>query len=188
MTITSLPPVMGLAEWDEFTAGQDERFELVRGVPVMSPSESNLNSRIAFRVRRRLDEVLPSRWAVLPQVEVLLTEGRGCDIVRIPDLVVASAEVAPRAHRNAASDIALAVEVVSPSSVVTDWMDKRDEYAAAGIARYLVIDPREPQPRMALFDRLVDGRYADPHPDGSRARLDIDGTVVDLRLAELLAW
>ena len=35
----------------------------------------------------------------------------------------------------------LAVEVLSPDSVVRDLVDKRDEYAAAGLEHYLVARP-----------------------------------------------
>ena len=50
----------------------------------------------------------------------------------------------------------LAVEVISPSSIEVDRVDKFAEYAEAGVANYWVIDP---EPRTIEAWRLADGKY-----------------------------
>jgi len=56
-----------------------------------------------------------------------------------------------------ASDLVLAVEVLSPSSVRTDTVTKPVDYADAGIPNYWVIDPNSPV--TATVYHLVDGAY-----------------------------
>lgn len=190
MSITSTPPSLTLEAWEAFTAAHEQRHELVRGVPVVAPTESNLNRLTVAVLCTLLNDAFGDRWRALPGVEVHLgcLGESGHDTVRVPDVVLVRRGVDPRAHRDAAADCALVVEVVSPSSVETDWIVKREEYAAAGIPAYLVVDPRGDHPRMALFDRLVGGRYADPHPDGTRCTITVERTSVEVRLDDLLTW
>lgn len=192
MTFTSptaaLPPVLDLVDWDEFTTGHEEKYELVRGIPTVVPVEPVLNRAAVVTLCMLLAEAFEPEWKAIPGGEVFLGEREGRATVRVPDAVLVPRSVDPSAHREPASVVALVVEVVSPSSVETDWLVKREEYAAAGIPGYLVIDPHGEQPRMALFDRIVEGRYADPHPDGTRAVLTVGERSVGLRLADVLAW
>ena len=192
MTLTSppaaSPPVLDLADWDAFTAGREERFELVRGIPVASPVEAARNRAATLATCVLLREAFGPERIALPGSEVAIGRQDGRCTVRIPDAMLLRRASDPTAHRHQVSEIALVVEVVSPSSVETDWLVKREEYAAAGIPAYLVIDPHGEQPRMALFDRLGDGRYADPLHDGSRAVLTVGETTVEVRLDDILAW
>jgi Uma2 family endonuclease len=59
---------------------------------------------------------------------------------RIPDLIVWSRPPVPRAGWMPVTDVALVVEVISPSSKNTDTKVKRDEYSGTGIPRYWTID------------------------------------------------
>ena len=191
MTITSTPPLLDLAAWDAFTASHGEqRYELVRGVPVMSPGESPVNTTAAVALCRMLDAALMPRWKAVPQLQVDLSLSRSGlrRTVRVPDVALLQAGADRFTARHDAVVVPLVVEIVSPSSVEIDWLVKREEYAAAGIPHYLVIDPRGDHPRMALFTQITAGRYADPHPDGTRATLSIDGTTLSLRLADILTW
>ncbi len=58
---------------------------------------------------------------------------------RIPDLVVWS-ERPPAAVWLPVDNVLLVVEIVSPGSVATDIVTKRNEYAVAGIPQYWVVD------------------------------------------------
>jgi Uma2 family endonuclease len=55
-----------------------------------------------------------------------------------------------------ASDVLLAVEVVSPGSRRTDHVMKRAEYADAGIPHYWIVDLDEP---MSLLDCHLAGEF-----------------------------
>jgi Uma2 family endonuclease len=69
---------------------------------------------------------------------------------RIPDLTVWS----KRQQRTVwlgVADLLLVVEIVSPSSEAIDEVVKRREYAAAGIARYWVVD-RDPAQTVTMYE------------------------------------
>ncbi len=54
----------------------------------------------------------------------------------------------------------LIVEVISPTSVTIDRVDKYLEYERAGVREYWIIDPRPRQEQADFFARGEDGRFA----------------------------
>lgn len=73
-----------------------------------------------------------------------------------PDvLVVPRADVGPK---NIQLPLALAVEVLSPSTRRKDLMLKHAKYEESGIGSYWVLDPRGPS---IVAYELIDGRYLD---------------------------
>ncbi|MCR9291704.1 MAG: Uma2 family endonuclease [bacterium] len=78
--------------------------------------------------------------------------------IREPDLLYVKAENLPKNIRGYPDKIDLAVEIVSSSSEARqrDYVDKRSDYAKAGVAEYWIVDPDE-----TLFTVLVlsDGEY-----------------------------
>ena len=107
--------------------------------------------------------------------------------MRIPDLTLVREGIDLRQWNVHPRDVALAVEVISPSSVERDLVTKRDEFAAAGVPNYLVVDVRDETPEVYLFDDIVDGRYADPTGDGTQVTLHLDGRDITITAAELAA-
>ncbi len=78
----------------------------------------------------------------------------------IPDLLLARAEALAKAPVSLApAEVALVVEVVSPSSATHDQVTKRAAYAAAGIAHYWVVDCSEGEQIVALA--LQDQAYVE---------------------------
>jgi Uma2 family endonuclease len=59
---------------------------------------------------------------------------------RKPDVIVY--KCVPRGELPRAEDVLLVVEIVSPSSRVTDKIDKLGEYAAAGVPHYWIVETR----------------------------------------------
>ena len=59
----------------------------------------------------------------------------------------------------------LVVELISDSSVVRDREHKFDEYQAAGVREYWIIDPRPGSERVDFYQLSVDGRYQPVVPD-----------------------
>ena len=53
---------------------------------------------------------------------------------------------------------ALVIEIISPSSVTADWVDKFSEYERAGVEEYWLIDSR-PYQEQADFYQLQDGKF-----------------------------
>ena len=178
-----------VSEWYELYGDvEGSRCELVRGRAVMTPTEAFRNIAAAKRLGRLLDEALLPRWESYHNGSVLLSDDP-VPTIRVPDLLLATGDIDQTRWLARAHEVALVAEVVSPSSMETDWVTKGAEYAAAGIPNYLLIDARFPDgPRLFLFDEIVpaedDGsgahptypRYADPTGDGISVTLRIPGT------------
>jgi Uma2 family endonuclease len=77
---------------------------------------------------------------------------------RIPDLTVWSGPQ-PRTVWLPLTDLLLAVEIVSPSSAAMDEVIKVQEYAAAGIPRYWLVE-RDAAQTVTLHVRRADKTYA----------------------------
>ena len=73
---------------------------------------------------------------------------------REPDVVMLLDKHDPRRGPQEWSGADLAVEVVSPKDPDRDLVDKRREYAAAGVLEYWIVDPR-PRTRSAPTGRTV---------------------------------
>jgi len=104
---------------------------------VMPPRDSE-HAAIASRLFAWL---LMAGWPaeqILQAVGVRIT-GPEFDGGRIPDLTLWS-RPQPRTVWSALTDLLLVVEIVSPGSAAIDEVVKRREYAAAGIARYWVVE------------------------------------------------
>lgn len=87
---------------------------------------------------------------MIPDVDVdlELAPANAPGFSRRPDLVVAQRGARSRVRRSGgilrASELAVIVEVVSPSSRRTDYVTKRGEYADAGIPYYWIVDIARP--------------------------------------------
>ena len=181
MTMTVQSRSMTLAEWDQLEV--EGPAELVQGVLVMNPSESFGNRRAAARLSAMLGVVPGIEW--VQEMDILLDSDSQASTVRCPDVVVVRSGSVGDVPRLDPADVLLVVEVVSQSSVETDWVTKRREYARAGIPAYLVVDRHAG--RLVLFDRIVEGRYADATGDGSSVTLSLAGHTVNLSLSDLAA-
>lgn len=184
------PPYVSLTEWETTYRLNDDAYELVAGVPTMTPPESGVNIDAASLLHEKLAPLLRPGHRPLPNYGVHVRSAAGRDTVRQPDLVVVPRNVDIRKSYIEAADAVLVVEVISPSSIERDWVAKRDEYAAAGIPSYLIIDVRnDTAPRVWLFELPGAGgpaaprpvqisramRYPDPAGDGSTVSLRIAG-------------
>lgn len=111
-------------------------FEIVDGALVMSPPPSRPHEAIVSAVHYLLAGLRGPQW-------VFGTGGIEFDAVnyRVPDVTVLAPDVDPmRGEKLVPADVLLVVEVVSPSSVSTDHVAKRDQYARAGIANYWIVE------------------------------------------------
>lgn len=143
------------------------RYELVDGTLLVSAAPSKQHQRVLGNLYVLL------RVACPPDLEVFLaptdyqpTSTRSLQ----PDLLVVSRDdPGPGAVTTA---LALAVEVLSPSSRSIDLVLKRELYEQAGVRCYWVVDPEEPAVRAWVLEdgRLVeqpvslDGATALPGP------------------------
>lgn len=188
MTLAAPARDVSLAQWEADWRFHDDAYELVAGVPTVPPAESVGNLDIAALLHERIAPVVRPDHLVLSGCGVHLRTPDGRDTVRQPDLIVVPRPAERARSYVPAADVALAVEVVSASSIERDWVTKRGEYGAAGIPAYLVIDPRsapEGAPHLALFVLGPDG-YDEPVGDGTRVTVRIGDHVIELLASELI--
>jgi Uma2 family endonuclease len=136
----------GLAEW-------------VNGEVRLYMSASNSHQRIVDFLNRLLGVFVESRLLGIvrsaPYTMRAIPDGPG----REPDLMFVAAEHRARmldSHLSGPAD--LVIEVVSADSATRDRVEKFQEYQAAGIPEYWIIDSR-PGNQRADFFQLVDGAY-----------------------------
>ena len=140
-----------LEEYLDYDDDTNIRYELVDGALVAMPAESTENTQIAmFLVSVLLQMGIPYyRLGIKQQIAVSSKRATARD----PDLIVhseASAQaISGRRQALLQADMPtpmLVVEIVSSSdtdkkSRDRDYLEKRSEYAARGIAEYWIIDP-----------------------------------------------
>lgn len=172
-----------LEEYDRVRGALERKVELVEGVLAVVPFDRFGNRLALSRLAATLHAVLPADLWVLTDAALTLVE-EAPSTVRIPDLIVVRADIDPDAWRPAPGSAVLAVEVVSPSSVSTDYVRKRREYAQAGIPTYLVVDPDRRV--LTVLDDPADGDYR-RETLGPKLTLTVDGWTVPLSVDDLLA-
>lgn len=138
--------------WVEQRPGE-EYYEVVDGIPVMSPSPGVPHQYALSRLLILLSQACPPEHMVLPApLDWLMWEHPRLQI-REPDLVVIERSQA-RAPRLTEAPL-LAIEILSPTSFERDVVAKRREYAQAGLRHYWVVDPETPQ--VAVYRAGGDG-------------------------------
>lgn len=117
-------------------------YEISDDAIVMMMSPSRPHEYVALRIRQQLDQQLPSELVAHTGGEVedvSLGKLRRPDVIVVPYAAFAEETMAPFDPQ----DVALVVEVVSPSNHSNDYVEKVHDYAAMAIAHYLVVDPRK---------------------------------------------
>ena len=140
--------LMTLDEWDALPEDNSAHYELQEGVLVVSPKPARKHQRALVRLASQMERQLPPDWEVLPDFEVVV-QAEGPATVRAPDLVMVPTEGPDK--RVPASEVLLAVEIISPGSRKIDIHMKPFEYADAGIAHYWVVDLDPPAPSITVY-------------------------------------
>jgi Uma2 family endonuclease len=157
MTMTTTPVAMpvdldragviALNEADEF-----HRYELTPdGALIVTPPPDTDHGEICMQLAAWL-----MRYGADPGLIKLQSGVEIGDGMRIPDLMLLRARVA-RTSAVPPSRVALAVEVISPSTRTQDRVVKPGEYATAGIPYYWLVEPTS----TPLAATVV--RYSEPH-------------------------
>jgi Uma2 family endonuclease len=143
-----MPPVrpMTVAEYAALPEDDEIRYELQEGILVMSPSPIPDHQRCLRRLLRKLEDQLPDGLEPVPEVDIDLRLVRPSQpgFVRRPDVVVVTCAAIERVRRERAllhaSDVVLAIQIISPGSRRMDTVVKHGEYADAGIPHYWIVD------------------------------------------------
>lgn len=140
------PRLLSVAEFTALPEDSEARYELQEGNIVMSPMPVPRHQVCQGRLRTQLAEQLPHGFEAVTEIDIdlgLVAPGRP-GFVRVPDLVVVSHAALARVDAEGglvrASEVSLAVEIISPGSRRTDTVIKHGEYAEAGIAHYWIVD------------------------------------------------
>ncbi len=177
--LSTEPQLLTFEDYLRHDPGTDSRCELVNGVLVEMPPESEENNDIARKLLFELAKHLPFPLLAYKDTEIEVTGQRAT--ARIPDLLVhteaSKAAIAGTTRATITRDMpppALVVEVVSPGQVnrERDYRYKHTEYAARGIAEYWIVDPEARQVTLCLW---VNGQYEDRVYSGAET---IQSTVV----------
>jgi Uma2 family endonuclease len=158
--VTDTAPVavelLGLEAWDRLEPAESQRIELVDGALIVTPRPQFSHSLASGRLHRLLDAQAGAGHVVLIESEVVIDPDFPAT-VRIPDLmVIHRSAMMPGAYRATPEDVVLAVELVSPGSVHTDYGAKRYEYEQAQIPYYWIVDIAQ---RRIICLKLVDEEY-----------------------------
>ena len=136
--------LLTLEEWDALPEDNSRHLELAEGVLVVAPRPAPQHQTAASHLVSDLNRQLPSTLYATSDVEVLI-ESSFPATVRAPDVLVISESLFRRnPPRINASEVLLAVEIISPGTRRTDRFFKAIEYASAGIPHYWVVDLTEP--------------------------------------------
>lgn len=152
MTLQPVAPPHPLTVVEYLAIGEIEPgySELVEGRLVMCASPMFDHQEFLFELHAQVKSQLPPDLVVAQDLDLDLqfVPAAGPGTVRRPDLVVGTREAKLRLRREGgvlrASEVVLVAEVVSPSSVRTDHVVKRGEYADAGIPHYWIVDLDDP--------------------------------------------
>lgn len=155
------------ASFAEYLAYSDQaaiegRYELIAGELVELPPESRLNSTIAVRILLALAAIgIPIELLHPGKCEVQVPILQPKDAAnRFPDLVVLRSEHLELTRRRLTITLdmpppRLVIEVVSPGKTNRDrdYIHKRSQYAAIGVAEYWLIDPETQTVMVLKLDR-----------------------------------
>ncbi|MFN4146536.1 MAG: Uma2 family endonuclease [Runella sp.] len=135
----------------------ESRYELRHHTLIdMSPAPKPRHQEIAKRLFRKIDNYVFNKKlgeAYFAPIDVVFGEGDVCQ----PDLVFVSNEQMEIVKENAIVGVPkLLVEVVSKGSVARDYIEKKEDYEAFGVAEYWIVDPRH---EAILVYTLDNGKY-----------------------------
>jgi Uma2 family endonuclease len=168
MTALPLPPRNLLTVADYLALGEDPdgaRYELQEGVLVMAASPFPRHQRCILRLGAQLEPQLPDHLDVFPGIDVdlQLVPPTRPGTVRRPDLAVVSRAGFERREREGgilrASELVVAIEILSPGSVRVDRVLKNSEYADAGVPHYWLVDIGENGDRPQLTAHHLAGPF-----------------------------
>jgi Uma2 family endonuclease len=147
--ITVATGPLTVAQYIALGETEDGYTELVDGRLIMFPNSLIVHARASINLAMQIAGQLPDDLEMIPSVDVdlELAPSDKPGFVRRPDLIVVKRSARRRLDAEdgliRATEVVLAVEVLSPISRYTDSHTKRAEYAVAGIPFYWIVDPDE---------------------------------------------
>jgi len=128
---------------DYCTWGDDERWELIDGVPYnMSPAPTNAHQSISMSLSREFGVYLKGKACKVfhAPFDVRLNFDKGDDTVVQPDLSVICDPKKLENGKGCKGAPDLVIEILSPSTTKRDKMIKFNKYLDAGVREYWIVD------------------------------------------------
>ncbi|MBI5756214.1 MAG: Uma2 family endonuclease [Nitrospirae bacterium] len=161
---------------DYMKTPDDERYELIEGELLMTPSPNTWHQRILGRLHLKITQYLIEKnmgEVFLSPYDVVLDN----DNVFEPDIIFVSKErygIITAANIKGAPD--LVIEILSPSTAYRDLVKKKRLYAQFGVQEYWIVDPEE---------ETVEVYTLQQHQFELNASYQEDGIVTSPRLPDL---
>ncbi|NJL38805.1 MAG: Uma2 family endonuclease [Leptolyngbyaceae cyanobacterium RM2_2_4] len=165
--MTKTPIRMTFRELLEYDDGASTRHELINGMLIEMPPESEENDFMAIWLQFELAKQINFRQIRLHSLVMEVPEFLNLPKNRYPDLVVLQPvhiaqmrELGKLAITLGMEPPQLVVEIVSPGkdNRRRDYLEKRRQYEARGIPEYWIVDPVENQ---VVILTLTDGKYCE---------------------------
>lgn len=137
-----VPARMTLREFEAFDTDQSEKWELIEGIPCMTPSPASPHQHLTGLLFARLLVELPeqSGWYLLLDTSVRFA---GHDSEVRPDIAAYRQDhIKDKDELPLRAVPALAIECLSPSTAARDISAKRELYHKVGVQEYWVVDPK----------------------------------------------
>ena len=139
----SLPPPQGAWRDEEYLAltdGCNRLVELTDGCVQQLPMPTFTHQAVLLALYRLFHDYLAPRGgiAMVAGLRMRIREGK----FREPDVLLLRDRSDPRCQDRYWQGADLVVEVVSPDDPARDLVEKRTDYAEAGIPEYWIVDPR----------------------------------------------
>lgn len=162
---------------------QEGRWELVGGRPVMQQNPTRVHGDIASNFRDALRKRLDRRSWSVRSGDIAVDIG---EETRLPDVLV---EPAGQPPRGLTTDVpALICEVLSPSSMTTDFRDKPAQYfTLPSLEAYVVLSQNEPYAWVWQRETVGDRRFpeAPEELDDPAKAIELRHLALSLPLAEI---
>lgn len=168
---------------EQFFAQPDDgnRYELVHGVVVLSPSPVPRHGQPLQEIIRQLENYLDEHPVGFCYYDMDVFFGQdeaGEDIVYRPDALFLRNETTARVEKRVIGVPDTIVEVISPEYRKYDAVEKRRAYERLGVPEYWLIDPER---ETFLFLRLAEGTYVEVAPDATSFHsIAVPGFALDL--------
>jgi Uma2 family endonuclease len=130
------------------------RYEIVDGSLHVTPPPIDDHNEVGVDLCLVLRRAAPPGWRVLYEVGIRLRTGN-----MIADVGVLRPDTERGVSWHDAGDLALAVEISSPSTDRYDRTTKQAVYAEAGIASYWRVEPHSDGAHVHVYELTDEGRY-----------------------------
>lgn len=178
--ITQLFPNQGDWSESEYLALEtNQLIEFSTGRLEFLPMPTPAHQRIVFFLQRLLWTFVTERnlgEVLAAPLRVRLWPGK----FREPDIVLVIAEHLAQQGKQYWENVDLVMEVVSPDDPDRDYVQKRQEYAAAGIAEYWIVDPMQELITVLALQNGAYGIHGEFTPGTNAVSKLLDGFAVDV--------